>query len=232
MLPESNIAIQTHQLSKTIGTRRVLREIDWSIAKGECVALLGDNGAGKTTLLRCLAGSLQPTAGQVRWFGQAVSSDVRQRRIIGMVAHESRLYQPLTVRENLLFAARMHSLSDPMKRCDEVLDRVELGFCADRPTREISKGMCQRLSLARALIHDPPILLLDEPFSGLDSAGCDWLLDMLRDRRSEGRAICFSTHGDDWKHVADRVTRLKDGALLRANAIGDATAGDALRSAG
>lgn len=213
MLTKSTTAIETRRLSKTLGVRKVLREIDLTITAGECVALLGGNGSGKTTLFRCLAGNLKPTSGEVLWFGRPAALDARQRQVIGMVAHQNRLYAPLTLRENLLFAARMCSLSDAADRCDALLAETGLRSHADRQVREISQGMRQRLSLARALIHEPRILLLDEPFSGLDSEGRDWLAGLLMEQCAGGCTICFSTHDDHWRRLATRSMRLDDGAL-------------------
>jgi heme exporter protein A len=218
-------AIQARQLSKSLGGQMVLREIDLQIAAGEFVALMGDNGSGKTTLLRCLAAIARPTAGEVRWFGQPAAAQPDQRRLIGMVAHESRLYAHLTLRENLIFAARMCAVSAPAQRADGLLEQIGLRSLADRQVRQISKGMRQRLALARALIHDPPILLLDEPFSGLDAAGRDWLAGVLREQRASGCAVCCVTHDEEQtRQLADRTLILRDGSLAGPHHVADALA--------
>lgn len=215
--------IQTQRLSKSLGDRMVLRAIDLEIAAGECVALTGSNGAGKTTLLRCLAAIARPTTGEVRWFGRAAASSPEQRRLVGMVAHDSRVYANLTLRENLLFAARMCAVPAPARRAEALLERIGLRSSGDRQVRQISQGMRQRLALARALIHDPPILLLDEPFSGLDVAGREWLAGLLDEQRSGGCAVCFATHGEEQtRQLADRTLVLRDGSLVGKQGGADA----------
>ncbi len=207
-------AIQALRLSKHLDGHRVLREIDLEIAKGECVALMGGNGAGKTTLLRCLAGIVRPTSGEVRWFGRPATEVPEQRQLVGMVAHESGLYTHLTLRENLLFAARMRMLSDRSRVVDNLLEQIGLRKMAGRQVRQLSKGMSQRLALARTLIYDPPILLLDEPFTGLDQASRDWLIELLSQQRANGRAVCFATHDEDHsRQLADRTLVLHHGRL-------------------
>ncbi len=218
-------AIQCRRLSKSLGGRLVLRGIDLEIASGQCVALTGSNGAGKTTLLRCLAGRARPTQGEVRWFGRRAGADPRQRQRVGMAAHDSRLYGHLTLRENLLFAARMCAVAAAARRAESLLEQTGLRPWADRQAREISKGMRQRLALARALIHDPPIVLLDEPFSGLDAAGRQWLAALLGEQRQAGRTICFATHDEtQTRQLADRLLVLQAGTLA-ADTAADHRAG-------
>ncbi len=214
-MDEHTIAIRTVGLSKRFGNRLILREIDVEIAAGEFVALKGANGAGKTTLLRCLAGIARPSSGEVRWFGKAVSENPSQRQLVGVVAHESGLYPQLTLRENLLFAARMCGVNKPGIRAYESLARTGLMAHAGRQPGQISKGMRQRIVLARAILHDPPILLLDEPFSALDADGSDWLGKLLLEKRAAGCAVCFATHDDrQIEHLADRVLHLHAGQLI------------------
>ena len=207
--------IQAIGVSKVIAGRSVLREIDLKLAAGECVALMGSNGAGKTTLLRCLAALSRPTMGEVRWFGQPAAQAAQLRRSIGIVGHQTGLYQHLTVRENLLFAARMSAIADPRSRVDTMLEQVDLRTSAEQRVRRVSRGTQQRLALARALIHQPQIVLLDEPFSGLDSAGRGWLAAQLRDLRANGCAVCMATHdeGQAWQS-ADRTLLLHQGRLV------------------
>ncbi len=210
-------AIQALRLSRNLDGHRVLREIDLEIASGECVALMGGNGAGKTTLLRCLAGIVRPTSGEVRWFGRPANEVPEQRQLVGIVAHETGLYGHLTLRENLLFAARMRMLSDRARLVDHQLEQIGLRKMAGRPVRQLSKGMRQRLALARTLIYDPPILLLDEPFTGLDATSRDWLLGMLCEQRARGRAICFATHdAEHSRQLADRAMFLENGRLEKS----------------
>ena len=224
MANQSN-AIQTRRLSKNLGGRMVLREIDLEVSAAECVALTGSNGAGKTTLLRCLAAIARPTTGEVFWFGRRAAENSDQRKLVGMVAHESRLYAHLTLRENLIFAARMCEVILPVQRADTLLEQIGLRALANHQVRQISRGMRQRLALARSLIHDPPILLLDEPFSGLDTMSREWLVQLLHEQRERGRAVCFATHElGQAQQLADRTLTLRDGLLIGQHVMTDASA--------
>jgi heme exporter protein A len=209
-----SIAVQAIGLSKTLGGRRVLRELDLEVAEGEIVAITGANGSGKTTLLRCLSSLCRPTAGEVRLLGHALSTGAAVRRLVGLAAHETLLYPYLTARENLLFTARMYDVHDAARRADEIIRSVGLSRHADRWVATFSRGMRQRLSVVRALVHDPPILLLDEPFSGLDECAAHWLADLLLDRRARRRTVCFTTHDPHAaRTLADRVFHLQSGRL-------------------
>lgn len=211
-MTDRTTAIQTRGLCKSFGGRPVLRELDLNVAEGEAVALTGANGAGKTTLLRCLASILRPRSGEVRWFGQSAAANPAARRLIAMVGHETRLYPHLTVRENLIFAARMCDVGQPARRADQLLESIALPAHAHRFPAEISRGMRQRVAIVRALVHDPPILLLDEPFSGLDQQATDWLIGLWRDMHLRQRTVCFTTHDrQQAEHLCDRVLRLCSG---------------------
>ncbi len=212
-------AIQACQLSKAFGGQTVLDGIDLEIAGGQSVAIRGVNGAGKTTLLGCLASALRPDRGEVRWFGRLAGRDVALHRCIGMVAHESGLYGHLTLRENLLFAARMGGISRAGRCADRWLEMAGLGPHADALPTRLSRGTRQRLAVARALIHDPPLLLLDEPLAGLDAAGGQWLLGLLAERRDRGVTICFVTHDQEkMRRLAQRVLELRGGKLYEVEA--------------
>ncbi len=221
-MTESPAAIRASQLSKAFGGRAVLDAVDLEIASGECVALTGVNGAGKTTLLGCLASVLRPDGGEVRWFGHLAARDVALHRRVGLVAHESGLYSHLTLRENLVFAAQM-SGADNCRRCtDQWLERAHLAPHADVLPTRLSRGMRQRLAVARALIHNPPLLLLDEPFTSLDAAGTEWLLTLLADLRDRGHTICFVTHEQEKiQCLANRVLELREGKVCNATATQD-----------
>ncbi len=209
---DRTIAIEATRLTKVLGGRRALDEVDLQITEGQTVALMGANGAGKTTLLRCLAALSRPTAGEVRWFGQPAGAAAR--RLIGLAAHESFLYPCLTVRENLLFAARMYDVPDPAGRVEQLIRRVGLGPHAERWSSALSRGMRQRVAVVRALVHDPPILLLDEPFAGLDEAASVWLAGLLADLRARRRTVCFTTHDPRIaRELAHRIVHLRSGRL-------------------
>jgi len=202
------------QLTRTMNGHVVLDGAELAVSSGEAVALVGSNGSGKTTLLRCLAGRLRPTSGEVLWFGLSPVGRPASHRLIGFAAHESFLYPELTANENLLFAARMHGLAQPQQRVTELLANSGLARRAGQPAGRLSQGLRQRLSLARALVHDPPIVILDEPFAGLDAEGHAWLEGRLAELRASSRAIVFSSHDDQrCSRIADRTLELRDGRL-------------------
>jgi heme exporter protein A len=197
-----------------LGRSLVLDGIDLQIAQGQIVGLLGSNGVGKTTLLKCLAGLLRPTTGAVFWFGKSPQRNTAIRSHVGFSGHESFLYPELSASENLLFAARMHGLADPAVRTRETIGRIGLELHSSSPAGHLSKGLRQRLSIARALVHEPLMVILDEPFSGLDESGREWLEGCLVDLKALGRAIVFTSHDEPFAHhLADRVLELRSGRL-------------------
>ena len=202
--------IEARQLTRTMEGHLILNRINVTIAAGEIVALLGANGAGKTTLLRSLAGRLRPSAGQVLWYGASPRRRPASHRLVGFAGHESLLYLELTATENLLFAARMYGVVRPEQRVAEMLTRIGMETQARQAAGRMSRGMRQRLSLARALVHDPPIVILDEPFSGLDVGSLQWLEEWLAELRASGRAILFTSHDEEQcLRVADRKLELR-----------------------
>jgi heme ABC exporter ATP-binding subunit CcmA len=208
-------AIQAEGLSKVFQRRAVLKNVNFEVTSADCVAILGANGCGKTTLLRCLGGAIQPSSGTLLWYGQRVGRRSRIRRLIGYVAHEPHVYPRMTVRENLVFAARMNDVHDPRRRVNALLEQTELAPVADQLSASISRGMRQRLMIGRAIVHDPPILLLDEPFSGLDSHGREWLVGLIRLHALRGTTVCFTCHcADIWQQLAQRTVLLQAGELL------------------
>jgi heme exporter protein A len=208
------LAIEARGLCRSFGGRMILRQIDLAIPAGQTVALTGANGSGKTTLLRLLAGLSRPTAGKVFWFGQPAAANSPACRELGVVMHESQLYPHLTAQENLLFSARMHGIPEPMRQIERWLETVGLDGHRDCLAARLSRGMRQRLALARALLHDPRILLWDEPFSGLDRENAIWLRALLGKLREAGKTVCFSTHDADLAgNCADRALQLHGGRL-------------------
>lgn len=192
----------------------MLRNVDLELAEAECVAVTGANGSGKTTLLRCLCGAIRPNSGTVLWYGNESRTDPQVRRLIGYVAHEQQVYPHLTVRENLVFAARMTDVHEPLRRADELLEKTGLQLFSGRLPTSISRGMRQRLAIARAIVHDPRIVLLDEPFTGLDRQGCDWLAQWIGQLSHRGRTVCFATHNAELsRRLARRVLCLQAGEL-------------------
>jgi len=194
-------------LRRTFSGVDVLAGVDLVVEGGECVALLGANGAGKTTLLRVLATLLRPSAGRLRLFGEdAALRPAAVLRKIGYVGHESSCYGDLTATENLDFFAELYGLGDARRRVAELVEWTGLGVAARRPVRTFSRGMTQRLALARALLHRPELLLLDEPFNGLDPHATAMLEALLAELRRAGHAIVLSTH--DVPRAAALATRI------------------------
>lgn len=190
----ATIAIDVRALRVVLGEQTALNGVSLSVVAGSRVALIGPNGAGKSTLLRALAGLVRPEGGEIALFGAALRSDPwRARRVIGMVAHQPMLYPDLTAAENLQFYAQLYGLDAVRDRVSEGLARVGLADQAESRASALSRGMQQRLSLARALIHEPPILLLDEAESGLDAAATDLLLRLLREAAGQ-RTVILTSH--------------------------------------
>lgn len=210
--------LQATGLSRRFGARVVLDGVDLSLAEGETLAVTGPNGAGKTTLLRILAGLLRPTSGSVDLDGVRVGAGVASSRAgIGMLSHRAMLYDDLTVQENLEFAARLHGLSEPAAAAREALALVELEARAAESPRTLSRGLLQRAALARALLHGPRLLLLDEPFTGLDAEARRRLQSLLAARRPAGLGTIVVTH--DAREVdgfVSRVVSLVAGRLVAA----------------
>lgn len=185
-------AIAARGLEKRFGPVAALRGVDLEIPAGTTLAVLGPNGAGKTTLLRLLAGLSRPTGGSLRIEGVRAGRATRGR--IGFVGHASLLYPSLSARENLLFTARLYGVADPRARADTLLRELHLDDVATRPAGGFSRGMAQRLAIARALVHEPSILVLDEPFSGLDAASQEQLAGRLRRLGERGHTLVLATH--------------------------------------
>jgi heme exporter protein A len=178
-------------VERRYGERVALSGVSVRVDEGQTLVVLGPNGAGKTTLLRVLAGLLRPHAGEARVLGAALPAEAwKLRGRVGLVAHEPLLYRDLTPRENLRFHARLHSVDG--RRVDDVLDAVGMSERADDPLTELSRGMVQRVAAARAVLHDPPLLLLDEPWAGLDPAAVELLEPVIG--RASGRTRVVVTH--------------------------------------
>jgi heme ABC exporter ATP-binding subunit CcmA len=214
------------RLQRRFGGVAVLAGVDLTVVPGEVIVLFGPNGAGKTTLLRVLATLLRPSAGRLHLFGDdATRHPPAALRRIGYVGHESACYPDLTGAENLTFYARLYELEDAAARVDAALVWAQLGAAARRPARTYSRGMWQRLALARALLHAPALVLLDEPFSGLDPDGTALLTDKLRALGAAGAAVVFSTHDiGAAATVASRAVLLRRGQIAWQGQAPDAAA--------
>ncbi|MEO2169764.1 MAG: heme ABC exporter ATP-binding protein CcmA [bacterium] len=207
-------AIRAEGLGKNFGTRRVLHELSLEVASGECLGLLGGNGAGKSTLLRLLAGSSRPAAGSVALFGVDAHGDDAGtiRRRLGFVGHEGMVYRDLSPRENLDVFARLYGCGEI--DAEALLARVGLARVGKRATRTLSRGMLQRLALARATLHEPDLLMLDEPFTGLDESGTELLRALLRAHHGRGGTTLLISHSlSEIAALCTRVVVLARGRL-------------------
>lgn len=212
-MPPSEPVAVVRDVARRLGGRWVLRGITLDVPAGTALLLVGKNGAGKTTLLRILAGLLRPTRGTVA------------ARAAGLVAHDTLLYDALTARENLRFHARLHGIRD-RERVDRTLERVGLLDRADDRTQTFSRGMLQRLAIARAMLHEPPLLLLDEPLSNLDDAGSRLVLDLVDQHVARGGAAVIASHQlGELVARAATVGFLIDGRLAAAEPVGGRGAG-------
>jgi heme exporter protein A len=227
-------ALAARGLSRRFGRVVALDAVALEVPSGSLLAVLGANGAGKSTLLRLLAGLARPTAGTVEIDGVRAERRAARARV-GYVGHATFLYPALSARENLVFAARLFGVRGPHDRAAALLEEAGLADVADREAGGFSRGMAQRLSIARALVHEPTVLLLDEPTSGLDGPASDRLARRLAELRTAGRACVLVTHD------TALAARLADDALVLARgrvasrfppgAVDAAVLGDALREA-
>ncbi|MEX1020548.1 MAG: heme ABC exporter ATP-binding protein CcmA [Litorilinea sp.] len=187
--------ITVRNLVKRYGRKPVLRGLELAVNPGQIVALLGPNGAGKTTLMRVISGLAKPDRGEILLGGATFQQAGHElRRYIGLVGHAPLLYDNLNGLENLHFFAAMYDIRTPDARIEWCLRTVGLWTRRRDPVRSYSRGMAQRLAIARAILHNPPVLLLDEPDTGLDQAGADLLHDLIHTLGASNRAILFSTH--------------------------------------
>ena len=218
---ELDLSISARGLRKAFGSNLVLEGIDLDVRRGEAVALLGANGAGKTTLLRIAATLVRPTGGSMRVAGVDCAREPEAaRRHLGFLGHGSWLYEDLTASENLRFWATLGGMSAEASALSAALAAVELDRWADERVRPFSAGMKRRLSIARLLIARPRVLLLDEPFTGLDQHGAKWLEEHLGEFKGAGGAVLMSTHSFGRGFgVADRAAILAGGRLAADVAV-------------
>ncbi len=205
-----------HDISKSFGRRRALAKVSLECRAGEVLGLLGPNGAGKSTLLAIAATLMAPTSGEVRYGSEtARSGGGALRGRIGVLAHDLHLYPELTARENLEFFAKLYALSEIPSRVDAALARAGLAGRAHDAVAGFSRGMRQRLAVERALLHEPRLVLFDEPFTGLDDDARQALLARLRTLRDSGAIVLVATHDFGTVDAAlDRAALLRDGRLV------------------
>jgi heme exporter protein A len=223
---EADAAVSVHGLVRRFGERDALSGVSFALERGETLAVLGSNGAGKTTLLRVLATLLRPHAGTVRVLGAELPRGAHEvRGQIGMLAHEPLLYRDLSGRENLEFYARLYRVPEAVARITLLLERAGMSRRADEPVRNLSRGMVQRLAVCRAVLHSPPLLLLDEPWSHLDPEA-DELMDTLIGRPSGATRFVVTHDVDRGIAEADRVLALQAGRVALFAPAAELTAAD------
>ena len=226
-LPETPAAslLSASALTRMYGPVRALHAVDLHLERGDFLTIFGPNGAGKSTLLKVLACLVRPTSGSLSIFGldPRAEADTVKRRL-GLIAHAGFLYGGLSARANLLFYARMYDLADAARRTEEMLTEVGLADRADDMVRTFSRGMQQRLSIARALIHDPDLVLLDEPYTGLDQHASRMLRGILDTVRGKGRTVVMVTHQlEEGLRASNRVAIMGRGRLVWQAASGSLT---------
>lgn len=203
-------------LTRRFGERVAVDDVSFEVAPGEIFALLGPNGAGKTTTLRMLAGLIRPTTGSIRLRGETLTPEnaPRLRSRVGFLTETPGLWERLDVRRNLLVYARLHGLPDPERAVDEALDRFDMRDRASDTAAQLSKGLKQRVALARTLLHRPDVILLDEPTAGLDPESAREVRELVLRLRNERRTVLVSTHNlDEVERMASRV------AILRSHLV-------------
>jgi len=198
--------IEVKKLVKRFGLKTILRGLDFQVEPGEFVALLGPNGAGKTTFLRILASLSRPSMGSVKVAGYSLPNDsANVRARLGVVSHMPLLYPDLTAEENLHFYAQMYGLANYQSRITEVLEMIGLEARRKDLVRTFSRGMQQRLAIGRAVLHDPEVMLFDEPYTGLDQDASEMLDEVLRSVAAKGRTVVMTSH--DLARAEDLATR-------------------------
>ncbi|WP_147533921.1 ABC transporter ATP-binding protein [Bacillus marasmi] len=208
--------IQIKKLIKQADTKLILRGIDLSIEKGETVAILGPNGAGKSTLLKVIATLIKPTSGEVKISGLDLKKNGNDiKKLMGYLPHSSLLYEHYSPLENLVFFGNLYGVQDVEQKAIKLVKDVGLSFFLKEPVKNFSRGMIQRTAIARAIIHDPELLLLDEPHTGLDQGAISILNDVIVSMKQKGATTLMVTH--DFKQAAeicDRIIIVKNGKIV------------------
>ena len=202
--------------------REVLNGVDLHVPPGTVVGLLGPNGAGKTTLMRIIFGVLDPEEGDVRWDGRAATADDRRRW--GYMPQERGLYREMRCVDHLVWLARLYGIDrrEAHRRAHDLLDRLGLADRARDSIRELSGGMAQRVQLAAAMVHDPELLVLDEPFAGLDPGAVEFLTDVIRDHVQRGRNLVFSSHQLDLvEDLCESIVMVHHGRVVMSGTVRD-----------
>lgn len=208
--------IEIKKLTKQADNKLILRGVDLSVKKGETVAILGPNGAGKSTLLKVLATLIKPTSGTIKINGLDLKKNqIAIKKILGYLPHSSLLYDHYSPLENLIFFGDLYGVNNSEQRAIELVKEVGLSFFLNEPVKNFSRGMIQRIAIARAIIHEPEILLLDEPHTGLDQGAISILNNVILNMKQKGTTTLMVTH--DFKQAAeicDRIIIVKNGKIV------------------
>jgi sodium transport system ATP-binding protein len=217
--------LEAERLVKRFGEVTAVDGLSLRVEPGEVVGLLGPNGAGKTTTLRMLAGILTPTSGTVRVKGLAMRAEpLEAKRSLGFLSGDTQLYQRLTAREMLAYFGRLYGLGEgPLaRRIGELIDALDMASFSDRPCGTLSSGQKQRANIARAFLHEPEALILDEPTLALDVVSGQFIIEAIRRERSAGRAVLLSTHiMSEAEYLCDRIVLLHEGKVLDEGGLGE-----------
>jgi sodium transport system ATP-binding protein len=217
--------LEVDGISKRFGALPALAAVSLHVAAGEIVGLLGPNGAGKTTALRVIAGILTPDAGRVRIAGLDVREQaLAAKRRLGFLSGDTQLYQRLTPREVLRYFGRLYDVAEERlsRRIADLVAELEMGSFADRPCGTLSSGQKQRANLARAFLHEPELLILDEPTTALDIVSGQFIVEAIRSERARGRAVLFSTHiMSEAEYLCDRICLLHEGRIVDSGGLGE-----------
>ena len=207
--------LTTSQISKHFGHRKIVNDVSLTIDAGEVVAIFGPNGAGKTTLIKILATLLRPTSGRIHIEDIDVIVDyAKVRHLLGVVIHEHLAYPEFTPFENLRFFGQMYGVDNLEARCKTLLGEVGLSRFIHEPLHIFSRGMTQRFMIAKALLHNPLMLLLDEPFSGLDTSAKQFVIDKIAEEQEKGKGILITTHNTELGYqIGTRFHFMIDGTL-------------------
>lgn len=221
-MKELGSMLELRKMTKLLGDKLVLSNITLTLEKGEILAVIGPNGAGKSTFFKCTVGLLQPTSGEILLDGKLVkknSGEVKQK--IGFLGHESFLYNTLSPLENLKFYGKLYKVKDLDRKANDLLKEVGLYLFRDMPIRSFSRGMMQRLAIARVLLPDPEILMLDEPHTGLDQEAVALLNKIIKKKQASGTSILIISHDFEQVHaLADRVAVFRKGKIISTMALG------------
>ena len=212
-----NDTLTVDAVSRSFGDRQVLKDVSFSVGAGRMTGFVGANGAGKTTTMRIILGVLAPDSGAVSWRGVALDRPTRQR--FGYMPEERGLYPKMTIADQIVYLGQLHGMSreDARRRTAALLERLNLAERADEPVEKLSLGNQQRVQIAAALVHDPEVLVLDEPFSGLDPLAVETVLSVLRERAAAGAPVLFSSHQlDVVERLCDDLVIISEGMIRAA----------------